>query len=83
METVTVSTENIEVPNPPGIIPLLHKKLTCTCGWEREEIVYRSEQAAKHHLLFKHGKGWMVYEGTREIVPWDLEWNEELDSSGI
>ena len=43
---------------------LLHRNISCTCGWETTCLSVRSEEKARHHLLFTHGEGFISYAGS-------------------
>lgn len=59
VNTVTVS-EDYEMVD--GVI---HRNLTCTCGWEGQTQGIRSFSMGRHHISFTHGLGIVEYMGTK------------------
>lgn len=47
---------------------LMYRYLSCTCGWEDAVLSVRSEDKARHHILYTHGEGYLSYAGSEVKV---------------
>lgn len=68
METVTISAESTTLVDPSTKHEVLAKELSCTCQWKQKCQVLRAEAMAKHHLLYTHGGGRYLYDGSEETI---------------